>query len=182
MSSPSSAEPRRRSRCLGLHRVDRSPDGRRPGRAPRARSGSSPSRPVANGDAPGRAGRADLAGLADRPALGRRPDEGLVDARRPATTSTSSSSATGGVVSLRPGPGRAGRRQGRRDRQQGDARRRRPPRDAGGPAPGGRPAAATPRRPVREPARLAPPDRFGALGHLAVPRRRIAWRRSRRSS
>ena len=30
-----------------------------------------------------------------------------------------------------------------------------------------------PRRPLREPARLAPTDRFGAFGDLAVPRRRI---------
>ena len=36
-----------------------------------------------------------------------------------------------------------------------------------------------PARPVRQPARLAPPDRLGALGDLAVPRRRGDGRRSR---
>ena len=56
---------------------------------------------------------------------------------------------TGGVVSLAPGARRARGGQGRRDRQQGDARRRRPPRHAAGPRarrrgrrrPSGRPAA-----------------------------------------
>ena len=61
--------------------------------------------------------------------------------------------------------------------QQGDARRGRPPRHApragtrrgtGGDGSGG---------PLREPAGLAPPHRFGALGDLAVPRRRIDGRR-----
>ena len=37
-------------------------------------------------------------------------------------------------------------------------------------------AATDARRPVREPARLAPTDRLGALGDLAVPRRRIDGR------
>ena len=37
-------------------------------------------------------------------------------------------------------------------------------------------------RPVREPAGLAPADRLGALGDLAVPRRRGRWPASRRSS
>ena len=32
-----------------------------------------------------------------------------------------------------------------------------------------------PRRSVREPAGLAAPDRLGAFGDLAVPRRRVAW-------
>ena len=40
-------------------------------------------------------------------------------------------------------------------------------------------AATRPRRPLRQPARLAPPDRLGALGDLAVPRRRVDGRRSR---
>ena len=43
-------------------------------------------------------------------------------------------------------------------------------------------AATTPGRPVREPARLAPSDRLGALGHLAVPRRARRWPASPASS
>ena len=76
---------------------------------------------------------------APRPALG---PAGRHDARRRrrrararsrrATTSTSSSSRTGGVVSLRPVLAALRGRQDRRDRQQGDARRRRPPGDAAG--------------------------------------------------
>ena len=101
---------------------------------------------------------------------------------RPATTSTSSSSATGGIVSLRPVLAALARRQGRRHRQQGDARRRRPPRHAARPGARRRTVAACDaRRPVREPARLAPPDRLRALGDLAVPRRRVDGRGSRRS-
>ena len=42
--------------------------------------------------------------------------------------------------------------------------------------------AARPGRPVRQPAGLAPPDRFGALGDLAVPRRRGRWPAWRASS
>ena len=42
-----------------------------------------------------------------------------------------------------------------------------------------RAAAPTRRRPVRQPARLAAPDRLGALGDLAVPGRRVDGRRRR---
>ena len=71
------------------------------------------------------------------------------------------------------GPRRAACRQGRRDRQQGDPRRRGPPRHA----PRARPCRGhrddRRDRPIREPARLAPPHRLRAFGHLAVSRRRI---------
>ena len=95
---------------------------------------------------------------------------------RPATTSTSSSSRP--AASSACGPVLAALRggQGRGHGQQGDPGRRRPPRHAGGPPPGRRCAPRRPGRPVRQPARLAAPDRLGAFGDLAVPRRANPWR------
>ena len=92
---------------------------------------------------------------------------------RRATTSTSWSSRTGGVVSLRPvlAALRAGKVVATANKEtlvagghlvMPEARRLAAER-----------GAAAAHGPVREPAGLAPPDRFGALGHLAVPRRRI---------
>ena len=77
------------------------------------------------------------------------------------------------------GPRRAAGRQGRGDRQQGDARRRWPPGDAARPRAGrgaGRPPSG---RSVCQPAGLAAPDRLGALRDLAVPRRRVDGERRR---
>ncbi len=76
-----------------------------------------------------------------------------------------------------PGPRRAPGGQGRRHGQQGDAGRRRPPRHAAGARSGGRRRRPEPRRSVCQSAGLATTDRFGALGDLAVPRRRIDGRR-----
>ena len=92
---------------------------------------------------------------------------------RPATTSTVVV-ATGGVVSLRPVLAAL-----RRARSWP-----RPTRRPSSPAGTWSPAARAwptcrgrrPAGPVRQPARLAPPDRLGALGHLAVPGRGVDGR------
>ena len=155
----------------------------------RTRSRSSRSRPARTPTllaeqapaAPGAVALATTRPRGSRPAAGTDRVGGATRSRRspPATTSTSSSSATGGVVSLR--PVLAALRAGKvvatanketlvagghlvmplaRARGRGVARRR-------------------PARPARQPARLAPPDRLGALGDLAVPRRGVDGRRRR---
>ena len=80
---------------------------------------------------------------------------------------------TGGIVSLRPVLAALAGRQGRRDRKQGDARRRWPPGHAGGAPVGGSGRGGAPRRRVRQPACLAAADRFRAFRALAMPGRRI---------
>ena len=120
---------RRRARRARRRRPGRGPGDRSQAAAPRG--AGPPARPAAVA-LPGDSGRPP--GSTCRPApsssAGRTPSSGW----RPATTSTSSSSATGGDRQPPAGPRRARGGQGRGDRQQGDAGRRRPPRDAAGPA------------------------------------------------
>ena len=198
MSSPSSAEPAgqgtagRAGRPPRLDRLDRAPGGRRPRRPSRRLPGrraggrlerrrSWPSRPRACGRPPSpsptrprwpgstcRPARNASAGRTRSSTLATRDDVDLVVV------------GTGGVVSLRPvlAALRAGKVVATANKET---------LVAGGHlvmplarALAADVAAIPPGRPVRQPARLAPPDRLRALGDLAVPRRRAHGRRSRR--
>ena len=178
---------RRAGRAARLDRVDRPPGGRRPRGAPRRVPGRGPRRRARTRrvlDEQARSGR----GVPARPARRwtcRRHGRSARRARgrsRRATTSTSSSS--------RPAASSACGRSSPRSRAgKVVATANKETLVAGGHLvmPLARRlaaavAAARPARPVREPAGLAPADRLGALGDLAVPRRRADGRRRRARS